>query len=123
MFEARPTLALDRQVAEEHANRGKDHPQGAAPVVPVARLYEIPDTVGCVRLWITAKNANEIPDILFIRDQRSVDDPPIDLHPPKKLLDQFNPLGTRLHAGYDSPLPQILGEPSDTPKHLGGTVL
>jgi hypothetical protein len=123
MFEARPTLALDRQVAEEHANGGQYHPQGGAPVVPVARLYEISETVGCVRQRIIAKNTNEIPDILFIRNQRSLDDAPMGLHPPKELLDEFNRLRRRLHIVYDSPLPQMLAESSDTSKNLVGMVL
>jgi len=123
MFEARPTLALDRQVTEKHANRGKDHPQGGAPVVPVARLCEISKTVGCVRQRIIAKNANKIPDILLIRDQRSLDDAPMDLHPLKELRDEFNRLRRRFRLAYDSPLLQILDESSDTPKHIGGTVL
>ena len=124
MFEARPTLALDRQVAEEHANGGEYHPQGGAPVVAVARLYEISETVGCVRQRIIAENANEIRHILFVRNQRSLDDAPMDLHPPKELLDEFfNRLRRRLHTVYDSPLPQMLTESSDTSKDPVRTVL
>jgi hypothetical protein len=122
MLEARPALAFDSQVAQEHANRGQDHPQGGAAVVPIARLYEVPETAGCIRLRIIAKNANEIPDIASVRSQRGLDDPPMCLHPLKEILDQPSRRGTSLHALYDSPLPQMLEESSDTREHLAGPI-
>jgi hypothetical protein len=121
MLEARPALAFGSQVAQEHANCGQDHPQGAA-VVPAACLDEAPEIAGCVPLRIVPKNSNEVPDIASIRGQRGLDDPPVGLHPVKEILDQLNGLGTSLHALYDSPLPEMLEKPPDTREHFSGAV-
>jgi hypothetical protein len=90
--------------------------------VPVLRLYEVPETAGCIPLRIVPKNTNEIPDIASVRCQRGLDEPPMDLHPLKEILDQLNRLGTNLHALYDSPLPEMLEESSDTREHLAGAI-
>jgi hypothetical protein len=122
MLEARPALALDSQVAQEHANRGQDHPQGGAPIVPVPRLYEVPQIAGGIRLRIVPKNADKIADITCVRGQRGVDDPPMDLHPLKEILDQSGRLGRGLHALHDSPLPQMLEESADARQDLSGPI-
>jgi hypothetical protein len=122
MLEARPALALDSQVTQKHANCSQNHSQGGAPVVPVPRLYKVPEAAGCIRLRIVPKNADEIPDIASVRGQRGLDDPPMDLHPLKEILDQSNRLGTSLHALCDSPLPEMLEESSDTREHLAGAI-
>jgi hypothetical protein len=110
MFEARPALAFDSQVAQEHANCGQDHPQGGAAVVPVARLDEVPEIAGCVRLRIVPKNSDEILNIASVRDQCGFGEPSMGLHPLKEILDSLNRLGTNLQAAYDSPLPEMLEE-------------
>ncbi len=90
--------------------------------MPVARLDEASEIAGGIGLRIIAKNANEIPDIASVRGQRGLDDPPMGLHPLKEIFDQSNRPGTSLHALYDSPLPQMLEESSDTREHLAGTI-
>ena len=90
--------------------------------MPVPCLYEVPETVGCIRLRIVPKDAHEIPDIASVRGQSGLDDPPMDLHPLKEILDQSNRLRTSLHPLYDSLLPKMLEESSDTREHLAGAI-
>jgi hypothetical protein len=113
MLEPRAALALDRQVAEEHADRSQDHPQGGAPVVPVLRLYEVPQTAGCIRLRIVPEHADQVCDIDSVRGPRGLDDPPMDLHPLEEIVDQSDPTGTGIHALHDSVLPEMLEKSAD----------
>jgi hypothetical protein len=122
MLQTRPALALDHQVAKEHANRGQDHPQGRAAVVPVPCLYEVPEAASCIRPRIVPKDADEISYIACVRGQRGFDDPPMDLHPLEEIRDQSNRLGTNLHPLCNSPLPEMQEEASHTREHLAGAI-
>jgi len=122
MLESRSALALDSEVAQEHAHGGKDHPGGVAPVVPTPLLDEVPETASRIRPRIVPKEADEVPNIASVRAQSCVNDASVDFHPLEEALNQSNWLGSGLDRLNDAPLTEMLQESADTRKDLSGVI-
>jgi hypothetical protein len=122
MLEPGSTLALDGEVAQEHAHGGKDHADRIAPVVTKPFLDENPESASGVRPWVISKIADELTNIECVRAQGCLDHTPVDFHPLDELLDQRNGLRSVLDALDDSALTEILEESADTRKDFPGAI-
>jgi hypothetical protein len=122
MLESRSALALDREIAQEHAHSGKDHPGGVAPAMPTTRLDEVPQIAGRIRPRIVPKIADEISDIASVRAQSCFNDAPVDFHPLQEPLYQWNGPGSGLDGLDDSALAEMLEESADTRNDLSGAI-
>jgi hypothetical protein len=121
MLEPGSALTLDREVPHEHPHGGDDHSRGVPPIVPTPLLNEIPQPAGCIRPRVVPQDADEVPDIAAVRDQRALDDAPVDAHPSEEPLDPSDGVGASLDWG-DAALAEVPEEPANTGEDLSRAI-
>jgi hypothetical protein len=121
MLEPGSTLPFDAEVPQKHPHRGHDHPDRGAAVVPTPLLDEVAKPAGRERPRVVPEEADEIVGIGSVRDQRTLDDAPVDAPPSEEPLDPSDGLRASLDLN-DSALAQMPEKPAHPWEHLWGAI-